>query len=87
MLSQITEITEDEDKAKEICDAAKSSMGTMAVIKGYSDSNYSIGTDISEIDLKSIMDFTDKVVHLTEYKQKLQAYLLKKMFVRILAVS
>jgi len=39
----------------------------------------SMGTDISEIDLKSIEDFTERVIHLTEYRQKLHHYLLKKM--------
>jgi nucleolar protein 56 len=63
IVEQITTIVGDPDKAKEVYDAAKTSMGT----------------DISEIDLKSIEDFTERVIHLTEYRQKLQQYLQKKM--------
>lgn len=65
MLEEITTITNDADKAREVIDAAKSSMGT----------------DISEIDLKSIEDFTERVIHLTEYRNTLHQYLIKKMTV------
>jgi len=62
-LDAITEIVDDPDKGKEILDAAKTSMGT----------------DISEIDLRSIEEFTKRVISLTEYRLKLHKYLSKKM--------
>lgn len=70
LVDKITEIVNDADKAKEVYTAARTSMGT----------------DISEIDLKSIEDFTEKVISLTEYRQKLQQYLLKKMGVSFLSI-
>jgi len=62
-LAGLEEITGDPDKAKEILDAARSSMGT----------------DISEIDLINIHQFADRVIELAKYRTKLHAYLLKKM--------
>eukprot|EP01111_Echinosteliopsis_oligospora_P018737 TRINITY_DN875_c0_g1_i1.p1 TRINITY_DN875_c0_g1~~TRINITY_DN875_c0_g1_i1.p1 ORF type:complete len:513 (+),score=163.48 TRINITY_DN875_c0_g1_i1:28-1539(+) len=59
----ILEIVNDEDKTQEIFDAARTSMGT----------------DISKIDLASIEEFTEKVISLTEYRNKLHQYLIKKM--------
>jgi len=59
----IMDITADQDVAQAVYDAAKTSMGT----------------DISDFDLNSLSQFTDRVIHLTEYRQKLHAYLMKKM--------
>jgi len=62
-LAGLEEITEDTDKAKEILDAARTSMGT----------------DISEFDLVNIEKFADRVVQLGSYRTQLHSYLLKKM--------
>ena len=53
----------DEDKAREIVDAAKASMGQ----------------DISPIDLINIETFAKRVISLAEYRLQLHAYLLDKM--------
>lgn len=39
----------------------------------------SMGTDISDFDLASVQSFTERVISLHEYRQKLHAYLVKKM--------
>jgi nucleolar protein 56 len=62
-LPAIEEITMDATKAKDIVDAAKSSMGT----------------DISDLDMLNIEKFASRVIALSEYRQKLQDYLKKKM--------
>lgn len=62
-LPQLEEITEDSGKAREILDAARSSMGT----------------DISEVDMINIQLFADRVIELTEYREHLHAYLNEKM--------
>ncbi|KXZ52767.1 hypothetical protein GPECTOR_8g157 [Gonium pectorale] len=62
-LPAMTEILGEEAKAKEILDAARSSMGQ----------------DISPIDLLNIEVFAQRVIKLAEYRQKLHAYLLDKM--------
>jgi len=59
----LEEITGDEDKAREIVDAAKASMGQ----------------DISPIDLINIETFAKRVISLAEYRLQLHAYLLDKM--------
>lgn len=59
----LTDITGDEDKAKEILEAAKTSMGQ----------------DISPIDLINIETFASRVIALAEYRLQLHAYLLDKM--------
>ncbi|XAR54353.1 hypothetical protein NMG60_11029436 [Bertholletia excelsa] len=59
----LTDIVGDEDKAKEIVEAAKSSMGQ----------------DISPIDLINIKEFAQKVMDLSEYRKKLYDYLVTKM--------
>jgi len=59
----LDEITMDSGKAREIFEAAKSSMGT----------------DISDLDMLNIEKFADRVIHLAEYKKQLQDYLSKKM--------
>jgi nucleolar protein 56 len=62
-LPELTEIAGDEDKAKEVFDAAKISMGT----------------DISEIDMINIEHFADRIVELSSYRIHLHDYLVKKM--------
>lgn len=62
-LAGLTEIVGDDDKAKEIVEAAKSSMGQ----------------DISPIDLINIETFASRVIALAEYRLQLHSYLLDKM--------
>ncbi|GIL71003.1 hypothetical protein Vretifemale_1649 [Volvox reticuliferus] len=62
-LPAMAEIVGEEAKAKEILDAARSSMGQ----------------DISPIDLLNIEVFAQRVIKLAEYRQKLHTYLLDKM--------
>ncbi|GFR43940.1 hypothetical protein Agub_g5079 [Astrephomene gubernaculifera] len=62
-LPAMAEILGEEAKAKEILDAARSSMGQ----------------DISPIDLLNIEVFAQRVIKLAEYRQKLHTYLLDKM--------
>eukprot|EP01024_Parvocaulis_polyphysoides_P019934 TRINITY_DN19128_c0_g3_i1.p1 TRINITY_DN19128_c0_g3~~TRINITY_DN19128_c0_g3_i1.p1 ORF type:complete len:543 (-),score=84.58 TRINITY_DN19128_c0_g3_i1:885-2282(-) len=62
-LGEIQEILEDEDKAREVLEAAKASMGQ----------------DISEIDLVNISLFAKRVISLAEYRLQLQNYLLDRM--------
>jgi nucleolar protein 56 len=59
----LDELTGVEGQGKQILDAARSSMGT----------------DISEFDLLNICQFAKRVVHLSEYREKLHEYLVKKM--------
>ena len=61
--AELTEITGDEDKAREILEAAKTSMGQ----------------DISPIDMINIETFARRVISLAEYRLQLHAYLLDKM--------
>jgi nucleolar protein 56 len=61
----LEEVTGDEEKARDILEAAKSSMGQ----------------DISPIDLLNIQNFATRVISLAEYRHKLHAYLLDKMHV------
>jgi nucleolar protein 56 len=61
----IKEVLGDEEKAKEVVDAAKASMGQ----------------DISPIDLINIEAFAKRVISLAEYRHKLFAYLQDKMAV------
>lgn len=60
---QINEIVQDEDKTKAIVQAMKTSMGT----------------EIADVDMENISSFTEKVIHLTEYRQNLLAYLTSRM--------
>ena len=62
-LEELTSITMDETMAQAILDATKTSMGF----------------DISEIDILNISMFTEKVVKLADYRQKLHQYLENKM--------
>ncbi|GMN56790.1 hypothetical protein TIFTF001_025910 [Ficus carica] len=62
-ISELTEIVGDEDKAKEIVEAAKASMGQ----------------DLSPIDLINVHQFAQRVMDLSEYRRKLYDYLVTKM--------
>ncbi|KAL2539615.1 nucleolar protein NOP56 [Abeliophyllum distichum] len=62
-LPGLTDIVGDEDKAKEIIEAAKASMGQ----------------DLSPIDLINVKQFALRVMDLAEYRKKLYDYLVAKM--------
>nr|GLL34894.1 nucleolar protein 56-like [Ipomoea trifida] len=62
-LPALTETVGDEDKAKEIIEAAKASMGH----------------DLSPIDLINVKQFAQRVMDLSEYRKKLYDYLVAKM--------
>lgn len=62
-LPELTKVLLDEDKARDVLDAASSSMGT----------------DISDVDLINIDMFATKVVNLAEYRADLHNYLVSKM--------
>ncbi|KAK6153970.1 hypothetical protein DH2020_013609 [Rehmannia glutinosa] len=62
-LAGLTDIVGDEDKAKEIIEAAKASMGQ----------------DLSPIDLINVKQFAQRVMDLAEYRKKLYDYLVAKM--------
>eukprot|EP00271_Cylindrocystis_brebissonii_P019880 TRINITY_DN6312_c0_g3_i1.p1 TRINITY_DN6312_c0_g3~~TRINITY_DN6312_c0_g3_i1.p1 ORF type:complete len:541 (+),score=156.95 TRINITY_DN6312_c0_g3_i1:830-2452(+) len=62
-LDELTEIIGEEDKAKEVIEAAKASMGQ----------------DISPIDLINIEMFASRVIDLVEYRRNLHSYLVSKM--------
>jgi nucleolar protein 56 len=62
-IAGLADIVGDEDKAKEIMDAAKTSMGQ----------------DISPIDLVNIEHFATRVIALAEYRLQLHGYLQDKM--------
>jgi nucleolar protein 56 len=69
-LPALTEITADEDKAKEVIEAAKASMGQ----------------DISPVDLINIEAFAKRVIELAEYRTSLHNYLNNKMSVVRIAI-
>ncbi|KAH0783097.1 hypothetical protein KY290_002695 [Solanum tuberosum] len=62
-ISALTEIVGDEDKAKEIVEAAKASMGQ----------------DLSPVDLINVKLFAQRVMDLVEYRKNLYDYLVVKM--------
>ncbi|KAL6182589.1 PREDICTED: nucleolar protein 56-like [Fragaria vesca subsp. vesca] len=62
-LEELTDIVGDEEKAKEIIEAAKASMGQ----------------DLSDVDLLNVQQFAQKVMNLSEYRKKLYDYLVTKM--------
>ncbi|XAR67908.1 hypothetical protein NMG60_11002846 [Bertholletia excelsa] len=62
-IPDLTDIVGDEDKAKEIVEAAKASMGQ----------------DLSPIDLINVKQFAQRVMDLSEYRKKLYDYLVTKM--------
>jgi nucleolar protein 56 len=59
----LTDILGDEDKAKEVVEAGKASMGQ----------------DLSPIDLINVQQFAQRVMDLSEYRKKLYDYLVSKM--------
>ena len=68
----LTEITGDEDKSKEVIEAAKASMGQ----------------DISPVDMINIEAFAKRVISLAEYRTNLHNYLNNKMsVVRMRAIN
>ncbi|OIT35977.1 PREDICTED: nucleolar protein 56-like [Nicotiana attenuata] len=62
-IPDLTEIVGDEDKAKEIVEAAKASMGQ----------------DLSPVDLINVKMFAQRVMDLVEYRKNLYEYLVAKM--------
>ncbi|KAL2515098.1 NOP56-like pre RNA proCES [Forsythia ovata] len=62
-LDGLTDVVGDEDKAREIIEAAKASMGQ----------------DLSPIDLINVKQFAQRVMDLAEYRKKLYDYLVAKM--------
>ncbi|KAI3956717.1 hypothetical protein MKW92_020421 [Papaver armeniacum] len=62
-IAGLTEILGDEDKAKEIVEAAKASMGQ----------------DLSPVDLINVKQFAQRVMDLAEYRKNLHEYLVTKM--------
>jgi len=63
MMEQINEVMQDEEKTRVIIQAMKTSMGT----------------EIADVDMENISTFTEKVIHLTEYRQNLLNYLTSRM--------
>ncbi|KFK35536.1 hypothetical protein AALP_AA4G003300 [Arabis alpina] len=62
-IPMLTEVLGDEDKAKEVVEAGKASMGQ----------------DLSPIDLINVQTFAQKVMDLADYRKKLYDYLVAKM--------
>uniref|UniRef100_A0A0D9X2J0 Nucleolar protein 56 n=1 Tax=Leersia perrieri TaxID=77586 RepID=A0A0D9X2J0_9ORYZ len=62
-IPKLADITGDEDKAKEIVEAAKASMGQ----------------DLSPVDLLNVEQFAQRVMNLSEYRKNLYEYLVTKM--------
>lgn len=61
--AEICQLIQDEEKAKSIVQAMNTSMGT----------------EISDIDMENIKSFSEKVIHLAEYRQSLMDYLTSRM--------
>ena len=61
MLQEI--LDDDEGMAKQVVEAAKTSMGY----------------DISEVDMTNVQTFADRVINLEEYRQRLREYLNSRM--------
>ncbi|CAN8321995.1 unnamed protein product [Cochlearia groenlandica] len=62
-IPMLTEVLGDEDKAKEVVEAGKASMGQ----------------DLSPIDLINVQNFAQRVMDLADYRKKLYDYLVTKM--------
>ncbi|KAJ8747959.1 hypothetical protein K2173_007846 [Erythroxylum novogranatense] len=62
-IPELTEILGDEDKAKEVVEAAKASMGQ----------------DLSPVDLINVQQFAKRVMDLAEFRKKVHEYLIAKM--------
>ena len=63
VIKELAVVLDDEEKAKEIAEAAKTSTGY----------------EISDFDLKNVLIFAEKVLSLSRYRSDLQSYLSKKM--------
>lgn len=85
----LTDIVGDEDKAKEIVEAAKASMGRFLTRAFYFLSPHWVfvyfmsmipaGQELSPIDLINVQQFAQRVMDLSEYRKKLYDYLVTKM--------
>ena len=85
----LAEILSDDDKAKEIVEAAKASMGkhfySILLVISFcsSDSMFLLlvflGQDLSVVDLINVQQFAQRVMDLSEYRKKLYEYLVQKM--------
>ncbi|CAI0548170.1 unnamed protein product [Linum tenue] len=62
-LPELTEVLGDEDKAKEVIEAAKASMGQ----------------DLNPVDMINIQMFAQRVMELAEYRKNIHEYLIEKM--------
>uniref|UniRef100_A0A0D9VU23 Nucleolar protein 56 n=1 Tax=Leersia perrieri TaxID=77586 RepID=A0A0D9VU23_9ORYZ len=62
-IEKLADLIGDEDKAKEVVEAAKASMGQ----------------DLSEVDLINVKQFAKRVMNLSEYRKNLYEYLVTKM--------
>ncbi|KAG6497172.1 hypothetical protein ZIOFF_045061 [Zingiber officinale] len=62
-IPELSELVGDEEKAKEIVEAAKASMGQ----------------DLSPVDLINVQQFAQRVINLSEYRKNLYEYLVTKM--------
>lgn len=90
-LEDLTELIGEEDKAKEVIEAAKASMGIFWGLKDF----HSLwsrhvrwffwalchlsGQDISPVDLVNIELFAKRVINLVEYRRNLHSYLVSRM--------
>lgn len=89
-LPELTEIVGEEEKAREVIEAAKSSMGEFNTQLSYHRFTSVVwralyllfvctGQDISAIDLLNIESFAQRVLSLSEYRKQLHSYLISKM--------
>jgi nucleolar protein 56 len=84
----LADLIGDEDKAKEIVEAAKASMGNKHVHNFYlrhsSCGLHNLlcifsGQDLSPVDLINVQQFAQRVMNLSEYRKNLYEYLVTKM--------
>lgn len=81
-MPQLTEIVNDAGIAQSVLDASRSSMGRMikdCICAPIFYILFTLGMDISPIDLINIERFAKRVVALAEYRKELQEYLRSKM--------
>uniref|UniRef100_N1R0J9 Nucleolar protein 56 n=1 Tax=Aegilops tauschii TaxID=37682 RepID=N1R0J9_AEGTA len=75
----LADLIGDEDKAKEIVEAAKASMGNNHVHNWYMLLSSCQGQDLSPVDLINVQQFAQRVMNLSEYRKNLYEYLVTKM--------
>jgi nucleolar protein 56 len=87
----LADLIGDEDKAKEIVEAAKASMGNINVHNSFffvfgevvllfnSNLVCNSGQDLSPVDLINVQQFAQRVMNLSEYRKNLYEYLVTKM--------